>query len=104
MKTNRIALTLAAALALSACSGGKDEEAPMDETNVEAMGEPINMTEMPAEAPAAPSIDNSVNETAPVTTPEISADEQTAEDAAAAGMTARVVRNENSDESGEAVH
>ncbi len=103
MNTRRITLTLAsaaAALALAACSGGNSEETPPTETNVEVT-EPMNMTELPAEAPAPAPMDNTVSESQPATGVELTADEQTQDDADAAGMTARVSRDEGGNESGQ---
>lgn len=99
MKTNRIApfAVLAAALALAACGGGDKEEAqPAPETNVGELTPVENITEVPVEAPPAPRIDNTVSE-APPAPVEMAPDEQTAEDADATGMTARVSRDEGND-------
>jgi hypothetical protein len=102
MNTKRIALiaTLAAAgLGLSACGGHKDEADTANtetttETNYEAA--PVNMTEVPTEAPAATRIDNANTEGLPAAAaPQVSASEQTQDDADATGMTARVSRDES---------
>ena len=100
MNTKRIALiaTLAAAgLSLAACGGHKDEAEPANTEATEANYEaaPVNMTEVPTEAPAATRIDNANTESMPAAAaPEVSASEQTQDDADATGMTARVSRAE----------
>ncbi|MFZ5749200.1 MAG: hypothetical protein ACOY45_16275 [Pseudomonadota bacterium] len=91
-----IAAVIALATALAACSGGQ-ESAPV-ETNILNMGEPVETTvpdmtgidnfadpepmpsESPTAAPAKPIAD-------------VTADEQTIDDADAVGMTARVDRS-----------
>lgn len=91
MKT-AIAL-LAASLSLAACSGAKDPEPPVAETNVIDITEPANMAPVATEAPPAVRIDNTAAAEAPPADV-LSADEQTQEDADATGMTARVNRDE----------
>lgn len=107
MTLRRIALPLAsaaAALALAACSGGNGEETPPAVTNVETMGEPVNMTELPTQAPAETRIDNTANEgTMATTPPDLSADERTQQDADAAGMTSRVDRDVEVNQNGQPV-
>ena len=99
MKFKRIALfAVAGALALGGCSGGSDEPAAPT-GNVENMApiEVENTAVVPTEAPAATQIDN-VTLTQPETvTSELSADEQTQDDADATGMTARVSRDEGNE-------
>jgi hypothetical protein len=96
MKTKTIALLSAAGLVLAACSGAPEEQ-PATETNVSAIGEPANMTNVMTEAPPATRIDNAATETAPPVA-ELVPDAQTQEDADAAGMTAKVNRDEPADE------
>jgi len=98
----RIALlaTVAAGLALSAC-GGKDEaEAPANVANMTPIEVENTATTVPTEAPAAPPLDNvTINTTHAETVPsDLSADEQTQDDADATGMTARVSRDEGGNE------
>lgn len=108
MKTNRIAIAtlLAAGLSLAACSSG--EEAGDDSTNTEmttenlSVPEPENLTEVLDEAPAAPRIDNANTEAQPDAAPALSDDEQTRDDADATGMTARISRDEETNQSTEA--
>ena len=102
MKLKRIALlaSVAGALALGGCGGGKDD-APAP-TNAENMT-PIEVqndaaTTVPTEAPAAPRIDNATTEAAPESAPALGADEQTQDDADATGMTARVSRDDGGNE------
>lgn len=100
MNIKRIALlaSVAGALALGACSGGKDEaEAPT--SNVENMTpiEVENTAMVPTEAPPATPIDN-VTPTPETVPSDLSADEQTQDDADATGMTARVSRDEGGNE------
>ncbi|MDT8757431.1 hypothetical protein MZO42_01850 [Sphingomonas psychrotolerans] len=103
MKLKRFAMlgTVAGALALSAC-GGKDEaDAPVANagsmTPIDVQNDAVNTT-VPTEAPAAPRIDNATTEAAPETAPALSQDEQTQDDADATGMTARVSRDEGGNE------
>jgi hypothetical protein len=101
MITKRIALlaTLAAAgLTLSACHGGGEEEAaqPVNATNVEDMAPLDTSVNVATEAPPATRIDNTAAETLPPQA-ELTADEQTVEDADATGMTARVSRDEGNE-------
>jgi hypothetical protein len=102
MNLKRIAMlaSVAGALALGGC-GGKDEApAPTnaaDMTPIEVENDAANAT-VPTEAPAAPRIDNATTEAAPETAPALGADEQTQDDADATGMTARVSRDEGSNE------
>lgn len=105
MTLRRITLPLAtvAALALAACSGGNGEETPPAETNVETMGEPANMTELPAEAPVAPPANTMGSDTAVTTPPDLSPDEATQQDAEAAGMTSRVDRDVEVNQNGQPV-
>jgi len=102
MNIKRIALfagIAAGALALTACSGrGDKEEQPEATTNAETITEPVNMTQLPTEAPAATQIDNVTVETKPAPPPSVTSDEQTQDDADATGMTARVSRDEPADE------
>jgi hypothetical protein len=100
MKTTRIALLAAgtaAALALAACSGSKDEDQRATGTNAENMTaiEPDNAATVSSEAPAAPRIDNATTESRPAP-PTLSSSESTQDDADATGMTARVSRDEGS--------
>jgi PBP1b-binding outer membrane lipoprotein LpoB len=100
MKFKRIALyTVAGALVLGGCSGGNDEPAAPT-SNVENMA-PIeigNTATVPTEAPAATQIDNVTLTPQPETVPsDLSADEQTQDDADATGMTARVSRDEGNE-------
>lgn len=108
MKTNRIALAavLAAGLSLSACSGGeedRDEVTTNTEMTTEGLSvpEPENLTEVQTEAPAAPRIDNASTEAQPDAAPVLTDDEQTRDDADATGMTARVSRDEDANQSAE---
>jgi hypothetical protein len=100
MTIKRIALlaaTAAAALSLAACGGSDEATEPSTPTNTETpiVGEPVNMTELPAtEAPPATRIDNAATETLTAPAPEIAPTEQVQDDAAATGMTARVSRDE----------
>ena len=102
MKLKRIAVfaSVAGALALGACGGGKDE-AGTPTTNVGNMA-PIEVENsaatVPTEAPAPPPMDNATTESAPAPAVELSADEQTQDDADATGMTARVSRDEGGNE------
>ncbi|WP_404338250.1 hypothetical protein AB2M62_04900 [Sphingomonas sp. MMS12-HWE2-04] len=103
MNTKRIALFAALAagsLALASCSGGGDkEEQPEANSTVETVTEPVNMTPLPTEAPAAPQIDNAEAEAQPPVPPHvITPDQQTQEDADATGMTARVSRDETAND------
>ena len=92
-------LAIAGALALGGCSGGSDDPAaPV--SNVENMTpiEVTNTATVPTEAPPATQIDN-VAATPPETVPTtLSADDQTQDDADATGMTARVSRDDGSNE------
>jgi hypothetical protein len=102
MNTMRIVTfaTLAAAgLALTACGGGADEEPQptTPTTNVEDLGAPANMTEVPVEAPPATRIDNANTEALPPQA-DLTTDDQTRDDADATGMTARVSRDEGGNE------
>lgn len=91
----KIALIAAAsslALALSACGGGKSEEAPVD-TNVSNLEVSVNetgvMNETTAPAPAS-------NVTAPAARgSDFSNTAQTQDDAEATGMTSRVSREDD---------
>lgn len=100
MKRIALLATVAATLSLAACSGGdKGGEPTTNDVNMTALPdqpaeEATNAAEVPTEAPAATRIDNSTAEAAPAPPPEVSADEQTQDDAAATGMTARVSRDE----------
>jgi len=103
MKLKRIVLLapLAGALVLGGC-GGKDEAtAPVANAGsmspIEVENDTANAM-VPTEAPAAPRIDNANTEAAPETAPALSEDEQTQDDADATGMTARVSRDEGSNE------
>jgi len=106
MKTNRIALTavIAAGLSLAACTSG-EETSDDTTTNTEmttenlTVPEPENLSEIQAEAPAAPRIDNANTEAQPDAAPALSDDQQTRDDADATGMTARVSRDEGGNES-----
>ena len=109
MKTNRIALAvlLAGGLSLAACTSG-DEGRDEGTTNTEmttenlSVPEPENLTEVQDEAPAAPRIDNANTEAQPDAAPALSDDEQTRDDADATGMTARISRDEEANQSTEA--
>lgn len=102
MNLKRIALlaSVAGALALGACGGGNDE-ADTATTNAGNMA-PIEVENsaatVPTEAPAAPRVDNASTESEPAPSVELSADEQTQDDADATGMTARVSRDEGGNE------
>ncbi|WP_051683267.1 hypothetical protein [Sphingomonas sp. UNC305MFCol5.2] len=101
MNIKRIALlaSVAGALALGACSGGKDEpEAPT--SNVENMTPIVveNTATVPVDAPPATQIDNVATPHAETVPSDLSADEQTQDDADATGMTARVSRDEGGNE------
>jgi hypothetical protein len=102
MNLKRIALlaSVVGALALGGCGGSKDEApAPTnaaDMTPIEVQNDAA--TAVPTEAPAAPRIDNATTEAAPETAPALGADEQTQDDDDATGMTARVSRDEGSNE------
>lgn len=100
MKFKRMALfAVAGALVLGGCSGGSDEPAAPT-SNVENMT-PIevgNSAVAPTEAPVATPIDNVTVTPQPETVPsDLSADEQTQDDADATGMTARVSRDEGNE-------
>jgi ABC-type glycerol-3-phosphate transport system substrate-binding protein len=106
MKTNRIALiaALATGLLLAACGGGErtsDDSTTNTEMTTDnlTVPEPENLSEVPAEAPAAPRIDNANTEAQPDAAPVLSDDQQTRDDADATGMTARVSRDEGGNES-----
>jgi len=102
MKLKRIAMfaSVAGALALGACGGGKDE-AETPTANIGNMA-PIEVENsaatVPTEAPAAAPMDNASTESDPAPAPDLSADEQTQDDADATGMTARVSRDEGGNE------
>nr|WP_294814982.1 hypothetical protein [uncultured Sphingomonas sp.] len=102
MKLKRIAMfaSVIGVLALGACGGGKDE-AETPTTNVGNMA-PIEVDNSaataPTEAPAAPPMDNASTASEPAPTADLSADEQTQDDADATGMTARVSRDEGGNE------
>jgi hypothetical protein len=103
MNTKRIALLAPlAALALAACGGNTDEaQQPGTETNLsEDTAAPVNMTEVPTEAPPATRIDNANTESQPAPA-EVAPEQQTQDDADATGMTARVSRDEGGNESGQ---
>jgi PBP1b-binding outer membrane lipoprotein LpoB len=109
MKTNRIAIAtlLAAGLSLAACSSGEegsDDSTANTEMTTENLSvpEPENLTEVLDEAPAAPRIDNANTESQPDAAPALSDDEQTRDDADATGMTARISRDEETNQSTEA--
>jgi hypothetical protein len=93
MKLHTFALLAAAGLSLTACGGHKDEEAAPDAnmTNITLPAETaVNLS---TETPVPPPVTNTVE--APTATPvTLAPDEQTEDDAAAAGMTARVSRDE----------
>lgn len=97
MKTKTLALLAASAIALVACSGSKDAEQPVAETNVTNLVEETeNVANVAVEAPPATRIDNTAaTQVAPSAT--LTADEQTIDDAAATGMTSRVNRDETGD-------
>lgn len=101
MNIKRFALlaSVAGALALGACSGG-DEKESTTTGNVENMTpiEVVNESPVATEAPPATQVDNLTTTEAQPAAPELSADEQTQDDAAATGMTARVSRDEGSNE------
>ena len=95
MKTKTIALLAASALALAACSGSKTDEQPATETNISNIAvEPANFANVTTEAPPATRIDNSAAESTTPPAATLTADEQTADDADATGMTAKVNRDE----------
>lgn len=84
-------LPLLAAAALAACKDREPEQQPFDnEANVVETIEPDNV--MPAPEP-----DNAQNVTRPAPPPEISDEQQTLDDAAAVGMTARLPNGESAD-------
>ena len=93
MKTKTIALLAASGLVLAACSGSNDSEQPAAETNVTNLAEPANFANIVTEAPPAPVVDNTATTAAPPSAT-LTADEQTAEDADATGMTSRVDRSQ----------
>lgn len=95
MKIRTLALTALAGLSLAACSGGGSDEAqPANETIVANIEEPANVVEVPnATVEPAPTTNVVSAETPPAAT--LTADEQTQDDADAAGMTARVDRSGN---------
>jgi hypothetical protein len=95
MKTRTIALIALAGLGLAACSGRSDEPQPANETVVANIVEPENFTNVTTETAPPPVAANVTSEAPP--TAELAPDEQTQDDAAATGMTARVDRN-SSDE------
>lgn len=95
MKIKTIALFAAASVALAACASSDDPQ--QLEANV------TNAVELPpVEANLIePPVTNETTENvvvAPVTAPPLTADEQTLDDAAATGMTAKVNRDEASAE------
>ena len=95
MKTKTFALLAASAIALAACSGSKTDEQPAGETNVTNIAvEPANVANVATEAPPATRIDNTTTTAATPPSATLTADEQTAEDADATGMTAKVNRDE----------
>lgn len=97
MKTKTVALLAATGLALAAC-GSKTEEQPAAETNVtNIVEEPAEVTNVVTEAPAPAPADNATTAAVAPPTATLTADEQTAEDADATGMTARVDRNAPTD-------
>lgn len=105
MNIKRIALLATIALAplgLAACGGGSNEEQPApvaNATDTMPIPDATNMTELPAdEAPPETRIDNTTAETMAAPAPEIAPTEQTQDDAAATGMTARVSRDEGANE------
>jgi hypothetical protein len=103
MKLRTIALLAGGPLALAACGGG-DESPPAPDANVTEIEVPetpatVNIsTEEPAAMPAA----NAAAESEPEATPTpFSDDEQTQADAAATGMTSRVDRDADAEDSAE---
>ncbi|RYD99156.1 MAG: hypothetical protein EOP61_14810 [Sphingomonadales bacterium] len=93
MKTRTIALLAASALALAACHD-KPEEAPVGETNVTNLVEgPADFGNVTIEATPTAPVTNVATTAAPPSAT-LTADEQTAEDADATGMTSRVNRDE----------
>ncbi len=101
MKTRTLALIAVAGLALAACSGGKPEETT-NETVVANIAEPESFSNVTIDEPVATPAPTNVTtaDTAP-SAPELSADEQTQDDADATGMTAKVDRNSST---GDAAH
>jgi len=101
MNIKRIALlaSAAGALALGACSGGNESDQPAT-GNVENMApiEVVNESPVATEASPAPLVDNLTTTDAQPVPSELSADEQTQDDADATGMTARVSRDEGGNE------
>jgi len=94
MKTKAFALLAASAVALAACSGAKEEQQPTAETNVTDLTvAPDNVANVAVEAPPAPQVDNTATAEVPAPVATLTADEQTQDDADAAGMTARVDRS-----------
>ncbi|MET0308448.1 MAG: hypothetical protein ABW023_07055 [Sphingomonas sp.] len=101
MKLRTFALLAAAGLSLAACGGHKDEEAAPDANLTSITLPPETPANLSIETPAPP-VTNTVEATpAPAVT--LAPDEQTEEDAAAAGMTARVSRDEEANSAGEPV-
>lgn len=101
MNIKRIALlaSVTGALALGACSGGSEGDQPAT-GNVENMA-PIEVTnESPVaiEASPAPQVDNLTSTDVQPAPSDLTADEQTQDDADATGMTARVSRDEGGNE------
>ncbi|MDG2536020.1 hypothetical protein P6144_20335 [Sphingomonas sp. HITSZ_GF] len=91
MKTRNIALLAVTGLALAACSGGGNEEQPVNETVVANIGAPDNFANVTIDEPVAPVTTNATTTPPPVA--ELAPDEQTQDDADATGMTAKVDRN-----------
>lgn len=92
MKTRTLALIAVAGLSLAACSGGKQEEQPVNDTIVANIDEPAATTNVVIDEPeAAPAATNAVTSAPP--SAELTTDAQTQDDADATGMTAKVDRN-----------
>lgn len=98
MKIKAIALLAASAIALAACSGSNDEQQPAAETNVTDLNvTSAEIANISTEAPPATRIDNTAAEV-PVPVATLTTDEQTQDDADAAGMTAKVDRGETAND------
>jgi len=99
MKIKALALLAASAIALAACSGSNDAEQPAAETNVTDVTVPAaDIANVATEAPPATRIDNTATSEVEPPAATLTADEQTQDDADAAGMTAKVDRSADAEE------
>ncbi|RYD53776.1 MAG: hypothetical protein EOP60_09640 [Sphingomonadales bacterium] len=99
MKIKALALLAASAIALAACSGSKDAEQAPAETNVTDLTVvPEDSANVLTEAPPATRIDNTATSEVEPPAATLTADEQTQDDADAAGMTAKVDRSGDAEE------